>query len=92
MFLQNLSPLIPNVEIGIASLQSVVVLLASKNVAYFGQPSSKNACTNVKPPMAHKKAKRKIFLRFMFHFSPYIISSNDAIFVDHAVNFCSEMG
>ncbi len=42
MFEQNLSPLSPTIEMGLARLQSVVVLLASKKVAYLGQASSKN--------------------------------------------------
>ena len=69
MFEQNLSPFMPNVEMGMAPLQSVVVLLASKNVACLGQLPSKNACTNVKLPETHKKTNRKTFFRFMlFHF------------------------
>ena len=76
MFEQNLSPLMPNVEMGMAPLQSVVVLLASKNVACFGQLSSKNACTNVKLPETHKKTNRKTFFRFMlFHFLLFMLET-----------------
>jgi hypothetical protein len=41
IFAQNLSPLRPRSDIGRAPLQSIVLLLASKNVAYLGQLSSK---------------------------------------------------
>lgn len=76
IFEQNLSPFMPNVEMGMAPLQSVVVLLASKNVACLGQLSSKNACTNVKLPETHKKTNRKTFFRFMlFHFLLFMLET-----------------
>ena len=52
IFSQNLSPFNPNVEIGIAPLQSVVEFEASKNVATSGQsglPKNKPS-THLKVP------------------------------------------
>ena len=55
---QNLSPFSPRLEMGKASLQSVVVLDASKKVAYLGQVSSKKAAVNA----AHKMIQKKVII------------------------------
>ena len=54
IFSQNLSPFNPNVEIGIAPLQSVVEFEASKNVATSGQ----SALPKNKPSILFKVPKK----------------------------------